>query len=46
MKTNLTVMDLKQTLRELKNKSGNHSPSIKFLKREIPQLEIKVDVCF
>lgn len=46
MTTNFTVMNLKKTLRELKSKSGNHSPSIKFLKREIPQLEIKIDACF
>jgi histidinol-phosphate/aromatic aminotransferase/cobyric acid decarboxylase-like protein len=46
METNLSVLDLKQTLKELKHKSGNHSPSIKFLKREIPQVEIKIDACF
>ncbi len=46
MGTNLSVLDLKHTLKELKQKSGSHSPSIKFLKRELPQVEIKIDACF
>lgn len=31
---------------KLKQDSGSHSPSIATIKREIPQLEIKIDACF
>lgn len=37
---------LRKKLRELKQKSGNHSPSIKYLKRELPDLKINIDACF
>lgn len=33
-------------LLKLKQDSGSHSPSIATIKREIPQLEIKIDACF
>lgn len=33
-------------LLKLKQDSGSHSPSIATIKREIPQLQIKIDACF
>lgn len=33
-------------LKELKNNSGTHSPSIETVLKEIPELKIKVDACF
>lgn len=33
-------------LQSLKSDSGSHSPSIATIKREIPELDIKIDACF
>ena len=33
-------------LRDLKKKSGTHSPSIGSIRSHIPDLEIKIDACY
>lgn len=38
--------EIYEKLLKLKQDSGSHSPSIATIKREIPQLEIKIDACF
>lgn len=38
--------EIAKKLLNLKNASGTHSPSIATIKREIPQLKIKIDACF
>ena len=37
---------LKQKFLKLKNNSGSHSPSIKSMLKEIPEINLKTDACF
>ena len=37
---------LKQRFLKLKNNSGSHSPSIKSMLKEIPEINLKTDACF
>ncbi len=39
-------LNIIQKIRELKNLSGTHSPSIDTILKEIPQLKISIDACF
>jgi histidinol-phosphate/aromatic aminotransferase/cobyric acid decarboxylase-like protein len=39
-------MDIKEKIRQLKDESGSHSPSIATLLSQLPELKIKVDACF
>lgn len=39
-------MEIKEKIRQLKNDSGSHSPSISTLLHEIPELDVAIDACF
>ena len=39
-------MDIQSKVKQLKQESGSHSPSISTLIHEIPQLKINIDACF
>ena len=40
------TMDVRNRIKELKDESGSHSPSISTLLGEIPSLKVDVDACF
>lgn len=43
---NSNISSLKNKFQELKSKSGSHSPSIKSILKEIPEIKLTTDACF
>ncbi len=46
MKTSECKQEIRRRVRDLKEESGSHSPSVSTLLKDIPELAVEVDACF